>query len=261
MPRPLPHKHRFRRAVALTAALALATAASPATAWGAPAAAPAKASTQHVCPALVPPPSQADRERYMCGDRRLGPAELPDEGVVGELVEGYERLGGAEPVAFLAEHRETGVDTATGELWERWRYPAHDGFAMRGGRPQSEKETVPAGAMVDRFGSPRGSFLAPAGTPFPERALPPDALNTWPDGPEHNYRCYRVTEDFTARTGPIAPAFEQPGGGEQILLAPGLVEEAGDRDSLGAEAMVEWGYLDTRPAHECDAEPDAALEA
>ncbi|MUL41046.1 DUF4237 domain-containing protein [Streptomonospora sp. PA3] len=259
MPLPFPHARPRRTALALVAALALAGAS--ASAASAADAAAVAAPAEHTCPVLVPPPSGADRDRYLCGDRRLGPAELPDEGVVGQLVADYDRLGGRTPVAFLAEHRETGVDPETGGLRESWRYPPHDGFALEGGRPRSAEKAVPAGAMVDRFGSPFGSFLAPAGTPFSERALPPDSLNTWPGGPEHNYRCYRVAESFTARVGPIAPAFEQPGGGLQILLEPGLVEEADGLDELGADSMVEWGYLDKRPVAECDVEPGAALAA
>ncbi|MDA0565138.1 TNT domain-containing protein [Streptomonospora sp. S1-112] len=249
MPRPLLAPVA---AAAGAVVLALCAAPAPAAASGT-AAAPASSTGQWPgCTVTVPPPTPQERDLYLCGDPRLGPAELPRGGVVGELLTEYDRLGALTPVAFVARHRETGVDNATGEVTESWRYPAHDGFAVENGEVQRAVETVREGTLLDRFGSARGSFLAPADTPFPERALPPDSLNTWPGGPEHNYRCYAVTEDFAAEVGPIAPAFEQPGGGEQVLLGPDLVPEAGGLDRLGADSMVEWGYLDVRPARECD---------
>lgn len=91
---------------------------------------------------------------------------------------------------------------------------------MADGQPLKELQELPRGWMLDRFGSPWGSFLAPAGAPYSARALPPNSLNTWPDGPEHNYNCYEVTQPVTAWVGPIAPHFEQPGGGEQLWSQP-----------------------------------------
>ncbi|MBV2362296.1 TNT domain-containing protein [Streptomonospora nanhaiensis] len=240
---PIP----FAPALAAAGAVVLALSAAPASA----------AAQGPGCTVPVPPPSAEERDRYLCGDPRLGPAELPRAGVVGELLTDYDRLGGLSPIAFVSRHRQTGVDSATGEVSESWRYPAHDGFAVVDGEVRREVETLREGTLLDRFGSAHGSFLAPADTPFPERSLPPDSLNTWEGGPRHNYRCYAVTEAFSAEVGPIAPAFEQPGGGEQVLLDPDLVPEAGGLDRLGADSMVEWGYLDVRPARECDVD-DAA---
>ncbi|WP_017625394.1 TNT domain-containing protein [Nocardiopsis chromatogenes] len=203
------------------------------------------------CPVSGPPPSEQDRDTYLCGDPRLGPDEVPDDGVVGDLVEDYDRLGPLNPVAFLARHWERGVDPDTGEPWEGWDYPPHDGFRVDDGEPVKEVEEIAEGEALDRFGSPWGSYLAPAGAPFGQRSLPPDALNTWEGGPVHNYRCYVVTEPFKAQVGPIAPAFEQPGGGEQILLDPALVPEAEGDARLGADSLVEWGYIEDRPAGDC----------
>jgi hypothetical protein len=33
--------------------------------------------------------------------------------------------------------------------------------------------TLPVGALVDRLGYSRGTFVSPVGTPYPVRALPP----------------------------------------------------------------------------------------
>ena len=193
------------------------------------------------CPVLEPPPTREEQTQYLCGDPRLGPAEPPTDGPVGGLVEDYDRLGGLSPVKFL-------------DRWateEGWDYPEHDGFVVEDGRPLKELQELPEGWMLDRFGSPRGTFLAPAGAPFGERALPPDSLNTWPDGPEHNYNCYEVVLPVSAWVGPIAPHFEQPGGGEQLLIPTEEVPEAEGDDYVTVSELLEWDYLDQRPAQEC----------
>lgn len=201
---------------------------------------PAPPETAH-CPVLVPPPSEEDRERYLCGDPRLGPAELPEDGPVGRLLEGYDRLGGLSPVEFL-------------DRWatpEGWDYPDHMGFVVEDGEPLIETRVLSEGWMLDRFGSPRGSFLAPAGAPYPRRALPPDSLNTWPDGPENNYNCYEVAAPLTVVAGPIAPHFEQPGGGEQVLVpAEGLVEEP-EVEYASVALLLEEDLLLERAPWEC----------
>ncbi|MDT0331706.1 TNT domain-containing protein [Nocardiopsis lambiniae] len=201
------------------------------------------------CPVLTPPPTAEDLERYLCGDRRLGPAELPDDGPVGGLLDGYERLGDLTPEAFL--DRWWGPDG--------WEYPDHMGFEVVDGEPVTEVMTLPEGWMLDRFGSPWGTFLAPAGARYAERALPPDSLNTWPDGPEHNYSCYEVTTAFTALTGPIAPHFEQPGGGEQVLVPAEGLSEPVDGEYARVNELLELGHLEARPTEECVAFPGYAL--
>lgn len=59
---------------------------------------------------------------------------------------------------------------------------------------------------LDRFGSEYGSFLAPAGAPYSQRALPPSNLDT-PAGNTsypYNYHVYEVVQAFTVLSGPIA---------------------------------------------------------
>ncbi|WP_017570835.1 TNT domain-containing protein [Nocardiopsis halotolerans] len=201
---------------------------------------PHEPGTAH-CPVLDPPPGEEDLERYLCGDPRLGPAELPEDGPVGALVEGYDRLGDLTPVEFL-------------DRWatpEGWDYPDHMGFVVEDGEPVTRLRTLSDGAMLDRFGSSRGTFLAPAGAPYERRALPPDSLNTWPNGAEHNYNCYEVTEEFTALVGPIAPHFEQPGGGQQVLVPAEGVVESPEAEYASVDQLLGGGYVEQRPAEEC----------
>ncbi|WP_116245938.1 TNT domain-containing protein [Nocardiopsis sp. FIRDI 009] len=213
---------------------------------------PAPAAVRE-CPRLDPPPTSEDLETYVCGDRRLGPAELPAQGPVAALVEGYEPFGGLSPVEFLDRWWvEDRVDPETGETRSGWDYPEHNGFVVVDGEPVNGLQPLEPGEMLDRFGSPWGTFMAPAGAPYQARALPPDSLNTWPDGPEHNYNCYMVTTAFTALVGPIAPHFEQPGGGDQLLVpAEEIPEKDGDDGFVPVNELLEWDYLERRPAGEC----------
>ncbi|MBE2999314.1 TNT domain-containing protein [Nocardiopsis sp. HNM0947] len=223
------------RPPAVCAAL-LVGAAAPVHADAAPGPAPVD------CPVPASPPSAEDLERYVCGDPRLGPAELPEDGPVAQLTSGYEPFGSLSPREFLETWRSSG---------DTWDYPPHDGFAVEDGEPVTEPVDLEEGDLLDRFGSPHGTFLAPAGAPFEERALPPDSLNTWPQGNEHNYSCYEVTTGFEALTGPIAPHFEQPGGGEQILVpADGLPGVEADTHASAAQLM-HADYVRERPAELC----------
>lgn len=76
-----------------------------------------------------------------------------------------------------------------------------------------------AGQKVDRFGNEAGRYLAPAGTKYGKRSIPPSSLNTADPRHPYNYYLYRVTRDVTVCAGPIAPAFEQPGLGVQYVTS------------------------------------------
>lgn len=65
--------------------------------------------------------------------------------------------------------------------------------------------------LIDRFGTPRGTFVAPRGTPVPMRALPPGVA----DAP---YNVYRVVKPIDVQAGRTAPCFGQLGGGTQYEL-------------------------------------------
>ncbi|MCT4708599.1 glycohydrolase toxin TNT-related protein [Enterobacteriaceae bacterium H16N7] len=86
-----------------------------------------------------------------------------------------------------------------------WDWPKNLGFE---GDPI--KTTIPVGTRLDRYGEPNGSFLAPKGTPYEQRALAPGAK-------AEKYYEYEVIKPLPAIQGKIAPAFGEPGGGIQIL--------------------------------------------
>lgn len=240
------------RLTAGAAALVLLAVAAPAHASPLPAAPGTETAPAGVpadCPVLDPPPTAEDLERYLCGDRRLGPAELPAQGPVAELLEGYDRLGGLTPAGFV--DRWWGPDG--------WEYPDHMGFEVVDGEPVTETAVLAEGRMLDRFGSPRGTFLAPAGAPYARRALPPDSLNTWPDGPENNYTCFEVAVELPVLTGPIAPHFEQPGGGEQVLVPAGGLAGPVEGEYARVNELLDLGYLESRPVEECVETPGYAL--
>ncbi|WP_371350588.1 TNT domain-containing protein [Streptomyces malaysiensis] len=78
------------------------------------------------------------------------------------------------------------------------------------------------GQKVDLFGSGFGHFLAPAGTPYAERALPPSNLNTLDPAYPNGYHLYEVTQSFLVEAGPIRSWFGQPGFGLQYLTGPSI---------------------------------------
>ncbi|HEX6347315.1 TNT domain-containing protein [Umezawaea sp.] len=146
---------------------------------------------------------------FSLGDERLGPRDLPPPShVVGQLLIGYKRFGD-EP-----NHQKFLKTYWSGE---GWKYPENDGFA---GEPTAV--LLKPGEFVDRFGGQSGRFLAPTGTPFAQRSIPPQSLNTceYEAGvrmPFGYYR-YQVEKEFEVLGGPAAKWFGQSGGGTQYKV-------------------------------------------
>jgi hypothetical protein len=125
----------------------------------------------------------------------------------------------ARPIEYRSAPRSvTGVADDAG----RAAWPPNRGFD-----PISSEVTLPAGARVDRFGYPSGTFASPTGTPFGARGLPPAYQTTRP------YYAYEVAEPLTVRMGPARPWFGQPGWGVQYefpesfadLLSRGVLKD------------------------------------
>ncbi|WP_018556971.1 MULTISPECIES: TNT domain-containing protein [Streptomycetaceae] len=152
--------------------------------------------------------------KFFCGDPRLGPRELPTKGLLGTILAGYRRLDGQNANGFL------------GTWWNfttnSYKFPDPvtnpDGFRT-GFTPVPL--TLSVGQRIDRFGNEGGRFLAPAGSPFSQRSIPPSNLNTFDAGYPFNYHLYKVVKPFTVASGPAEPWFGQPGNGLQYVLPAG----------------------------------------
>ncbi|AYN43110.1 DUF4237 domain-containing protein [Streptomyces dangxiongensis] len=173
-------------------------------------------------------------------DARLGPKHLPRswEAPVGPLLRNYRRTGGLSATAFLARYwKDEDPQGPAG-----WKYPPNDGFAETNGHVDKHIEVLERGEDLDRFGSEYGSYLAPAGDRYAERALPPQNLNTRDPKYPCDYHRYLVEQPFPVWQGRIAPWFAQPGGGRQIKLDPALLNP-GDGQRLNVRWLLDHGYL------------------
>jgi hypothetical protein len=169
---------------------------------------------------------------YLDGDYRLGPAATPDRGIVARELIGYNRFDGLSPEQFLADY----WDSATG----LWNYPPDNGYLILDGQPVEFPVTLEPGQPIDRYGSLYGGFLAPFGTSYAARSIPPSSLD---DAPAFtcNYHTYKVAKAFAVEAGPIAPAFGQPGLGLQYQLRSALLP--GDPGNANVYWLVDHGYL------------------
>jgi hypothetical protein len=173
------------------------------------------------------------------GDPRLGPRELPNWGSVGLEVRTYDRFGGLTPEQFIATYWD---DTANGGQGG-WRFPPANGFLIGpDGQPVHTVMNVRVGDTVDRYGSEFGAFLAPVGSPYSQRALPPQSLDNTTNPGGCNYSAYRVVRAFNVDGGPIAPAFGQPGKGLQYMLVGPLVAGAPERLNV-LRWLIDNGFL------------------
>ncbi|MER7397228.1 TNT domain-containing protein [Streptomyces sp. NPDC000151] len=172
------------------------------------------------------------------GDARLGPKWLPNKRLapVGPLLKGYHRTGTLSPAAFLKKYWQGPADSGS------WKYPPNDGFAEVNGEIDKEPSKLRTGQRLDRFGSEFGGYLAPAGDPYAERALPPQNLNTREPVSPCDYHTYKVIKPFWVWQGSIAPWFEQPGGGQQIKL-DSVFLNPGEGQRLNVKWLVDHRYL------------------
>lgn len=172
-------------------------------------------------------------------DTRLGPKWLPGkwQEPVGPLLKGWKRTGGLTPSAFLKKYWEGPAESGS------WKYPPNDGFETVNGQVDKHPEELEEGDLLDRFGSEYGSFLAPAGDSYAERALPPQNLNTRDAAVACDYRVYEVSKQFSVWQGGIAPWFAQPGGGQQIKLDPVFLDP-GEGQRLNVKWLLDHGYLE-----------------
>jgi hypothetical protein len=176
--------------------------------------------------------------QFLDGDSRLGPEHLPSAGEIGQLVRGYDPLAGLTAGAFINTYWDAAANGGSGG----WRFPPDSGFLIANGKPVEYQIPLGVGQDVDRFGSEFGAFLAPEGTPYAQRALPPMSLDNFEPAFTCNYHEYRVEKSFRVDSGPIAPGFGQRGMGRQYQLDGSLVPGAPTR--LTVVWLVDHGYLE-----------------
>jgi hypothetical protein len=172
-------------------------------------------------------------DAFYQNDPRLGPRDLPTDGPVGIELAGYHRTGYLTTTQFLDDY----YSAATGG----YIYPPESGFALDlNGKPIKFTMQLVPGLQIDRYGSEAGGFLAPDGTPYTQRALPPINLDNTASA-SCNYHDYRVLKALNVTAGPIAPWFAQSGGGLQFQLDSSQVP--GAPTPLTVIWLVQHGYL------------------
>ncbi len=104
---------------------------------------------------------------------------------------------------------------------------------------------LPAGTVLDRFGSPQGDFLSPLrpdGQPygFGERAILPDSMGK-------GYHVYVLDRPMLVELATVAPAFDQPGGARQLqpVFDPSLADATG---RVNLDSLREAGVLHEVPS-------------
>lgn len=167
---------------------------------------------------------------------------MPTEGPVKDLLTTYRHLGGLCPLYFLKKYTALYRPNDTLESYE---YPKDRGFTSdKSGVVANHTYTLKSGTYVDRFGSESGGFLAPAGTPYAMRSLPPSNLITYNQSHPYNYYVYKVIMDFDVEAGPIAPYFGQPGLGLQFNLSSSVGTLVNEGKLLRVNLTTEkyWEY-------------------
>ncbi|MGX7695467.1 TNT domain-containing protein [Gordonia polyisoprenivorans] len=173
------------------------------------------------------------------GDKRLGPETLSNKAPVGPQLVGYHRFGKLNATSFLEKWWNVEKNT--------WNWPDKQGYVLDGnGNPIKSEFTLSPGTRIDRYGSEYGNFLAPEGTPYAKRGLPP--VNLVGDYPEAcNYHDYTVLKPMKVYSGKIAPVFEQPSLGLQYEVVADLLVVTPKDEECGATVNVFWlrcaGYL------------------
>ena len=143
----------------------------------------------------------ANRGRYLSQD----PIRLA--GGLGLYAYVTDPLSQVDPLGLSSDCGKPADDSKSTETAMAPYWPPNRGFA---GPPETTSLTP--GTTIDRYGYDGGTFFAPAGTPFPMRALPDDSL-TKP------YAVFEVMKPLSVQAGSAAPAFGYIGTGMQYETA------------------------------------------
>ncbi|MBA0128045.1 glycohydrolase toxin TNT-related protein [Haloechinothrix sp. YIM 98757] len=172
------------------------------------------------------PDPGAERARPAGGAGREHPA-------VSRQLDGYDPLGGMHERDWDRRYVVKPAEDRPEFAWPPCeRYP-------EGGREWGEAVTVPAGTVLDRFGSEFGRVFAPDGTAFARRSLPPAHLDS-------GYFRYRVLCALPAWRAVSAAWFGQPGGGlrYRTVYSAGELVALGYLEDITGEALAAPGTVD-----------------
>ncbi|GAB3548863.1 hypothetical protein J2S53_004069 [Actinopolyspora lacussalsi] len=175
-------------------------------------------------------------------ERRAAPgaAEDADRTIPEELLVDYEPLGPEAEVGEFEWERRYLLPGPGGNRTHAYDWPVRHGFADNGVE-EPDPEVLPPGTMLDRLGDEWGLVLAPEGTAFADRSLPPEFR-------ERTYRRYRVVHPLPVWLTRAVAWFEQPGTGLRYrtthpiaeLVALGLLADP----AVGAEMETEAQHED-----------------
>ncbi|HWO58735.1 MAG TPA: glycohydrolase toxin TNT-related protein, partial [Umezawaea sp.] len=166
------------------------------------------------------------------GDREVGTYDQRVAAIVEPTYQPYGPHGTFDE--FMRHHTTDG--TVNGPI----AWPPNQGAA--GARVVVE---LPAGTVLDRFGSPQGDFLSPLrpdGQPygFGERAILPDSMGK-------GYHVYVLDRPMLVELATVAPAFDQPGGARQLqpVFDPSLADASG---RVNLDSLRQAGVLHEVPS-------------
>ncbi len=166
------------------------------------------------------------------GDREVGTYDQRVASIVEPTYQPYGPHGSFDE--FMRHHTTDG--TVNGPV----DWPPNQGAV--GARVVVE---LPAGTVLDRFGSPQGDFLSPLrpdGQPYGygERAILPDSMGK-------GYHVYVLDKPMMVELATVAPAFDQPGGARQLqpVFDPSLADASG---RVNLDSLRDNGVLHEVPA-------------
>ncbi|MFJ4657935.1 TNT domain-containing protein [Nocardia sp. NPDC088792] len=121
-----------------------------------------------------------------------------------------------------------------------WRYPSEGTgeYAVAG---TIRIVDLPPGTRVDRYGYPGGGWLAPEGTPYAQRALPPDTLHNKKPLLGYETTGNPLPSGWRIEQSDVAPWFGEPGRGIQYRI----LNEEGETGTV--DELIQAKYLKAVP--------------